>query len=573
MVGEIREEILSSIERNTLLNAIRHNGKASANAVISKVIGEFPELRNELAHVRSIVLETVNRINSLSIEEQRRIIEEKYPTIMQQRKAEAGRTGLPELPGAENGVVTLRLPPEPSGYMHIGHAMSFIINYAYKQIYNGKLWLRFEDTNPRKAEKRYYDSFRNGIRWLDIKWDYERNVSEDLEIIYPYCRRLIELGYAYACSCDEAKVKKLRFEGKICEHREQSVEKNLEIFEAMLSRKYNEGDYVIRLKGDMKSLDYSLRDPNIFRIVYHEHPITGTRYCLWPTYDFANVVEDEICKVTHVLRSSEFHLQLQNYIRRLLSFRDIKIVQYSRFKFKGTPVQKRLLRPLVEKGLVSGWDDPRMPTIEGIRRRGIIAEAIKQFTINVGYTNVEHEYDWSLLFAINRKLVDNSAKRIFFVPQPVRLFVEGAEEMSVAIKLHPEFNLGTRTITVSNEFYIPASDIRSIEVGEVFRLMELYNVKLLSKGDNYARAEFFSKELIHDMKKVQWVTNDNIPIKVLEPGVLFRDDGTFNYDSLREVRGYVEPYFRNLGIGEIVQFPRYGFCRIDSSDTCILAHR
>jgi glutamyl-tRNA synthetase len=572
--AQLPEDAGASAERNALLNALRHSGRAEVGAVISKVIGEFPELKTMARSVAAAAGEAVKRINSMTPQQQEALLKERYPDAQVEQKAQANeREGLPPLPNAGVAVV-LRLPPEPSGYMHIGHAMAGLINYIYRETYSGKLWLRFEDTNPKKVEKRYYDSFRRGYTWLGVRWDEEKNVSSDVELIYGYGRRLLERGEAYACTCDAEKVKKLRFDGVACEHRgQQDVEKNLSIWEGMLAKRFKEGEVVIRLRGDLGSLDYSMRDPNLFRIIEKEHPLTGTKYCVWPVYDFEVVIEDEICHVSHILRSSEFHVGLQEKLRELFSFGKIEVIQFSRFNFKGTPVQKRLLRPLVQEHLVEGWDDPRMPTIEGIRRRGILPRAIREFTLQVGYTKSEHEYDWSLLFAVNRKLLDPISRRLFFVPNPVKLEIEGAPRLPVTIPFHPENDLGKRTISVGGEVYLPLDDLRKISVGETFRLMELYNVKLVSNEGDKVRATYAGEALVRESRKVQWVTPEGLVLRVLEPSELYREDGTFNTESLKVREGLVEPHFANLSIDEIIQFPRYGFCRVDSKDTCVLAHK
>ncbi len=568
---KLPEQARASVEKNALINAIRHSGKAEAGAVISRVIGEFPELKMSARLVAAAASKAVNKVNSMSLQEQEALLSERYPgSLVEQKSSE--REGLPTLPNAEKGAVVLRLPPEPSGYMHIGHAMAGMINYIYRETYSGKLWLRFEDTNPKKVQNVFYESFRRGYRWLGIDWDEEKSVSSDIEIIYGHGRRLLEMGEAYACSCDAAKVKTLRFDGTPCEHRAQSVEKNLSLWEAMLSRRVKQGEVVIRLRGDLASLDYSMRDPNIFRIIEEEHPLTGKKYSVWPVYDLEVVIEDEICGITHILRSSEFHVDLQGHLRELLSFRGVNVTQFSRFNFKGTPVQKRLLRPLVQEGLVAGWDDPRMPTIEGVKRRGIVPKAIREFTLQVGYTKAEHKYDWSLLFAVNRKLLDPVSKRLFFVPEPVKLIVDGAPSKEVVIPFHPERDLGGRKVAVGNEVHIPSDDLEKLSVGEVFRLMDLCNLKLISKDPGGGRASYAGNELIRETRKVQWVGPGHLALRVLEPSELYREDGTFNKDSLIVREGLVEPYFAKLAVDDIIQFPRYGFCRVDSKDVCILTH-
>jgi glutamyl-tRNA synthetase len=562
------------MEKYALQNAVRHGGKAEVGAVVSKILGESPALRPFGKDVARAAADVVKAVNAMSQASQEQALKEKYPEAMQAPEKKEGRVGLPPLEGAVEGGVVVRLPPEPSGFMTIGHAMAGTINNVYKETYNGKLWLRFEDTNPRKVQKRYYESFRKGYTWMGIKWDYEKNVSSDLELLYEHIQDLVEAGNAYACACPPETVKKLRFEGTACEHRAQSVEKNLAIWDEMLAKKHKEGTYVIRLKGDLASLDYSLRDPNIARIIDYPHPLTGDKYCVWPTYDFEVVVEDEICDISHILRSSEFHVGLQELIRSLLGFPAINVKQFSRFNFKGTPVSKRLLRPLVEQKLVTGWDDPRMPTADGVRRRGILPEAIRQFTLQVGYTQSEHTFDWSLLLSVNRKILDPVTRRYYFVPDPVRLAVQGAPPKTAVIPFHPLEKLGERSIETSGGFFVPSSDINAMKEEQTFRLMELYNVKLVSKGtDGQAIGHYAGDEMIQDTKKLQWVTQQSSEgLEVLEVSELFKEDETFNQDSLRVRLGVVENSFSALKEGEIVQFPRYGFVRLDAPGRCVQTH-
>jgi glutamyl-tRNA synthetase len=572
----VSEQDRSAMEKYALLNAVQHKGKAEVGAVVSKVLGETPSLRPLGKEVARVAAEVVKAVNAMALESQEQTLGEKYPDTSRTAEKKEGRVGLPPLDGAEKGRVVVRLPPEPSGYMHIGHAMAGTINAVYKETYDGILWLRFEDTNPRKVQKRYYESFRKGYTWMGIKWDYEKNVSSDVEVLYGHIQDLLEAGNAYACDCPPETVKKLRFEGVACPHRGQTAEKNLAIWDEMLAKKHKEGTFVIRLKGDLASLDYSLRDPNIARIIDYPHPLTGDKYTVWPTYDFEVVVEDQVCEVTHILRSSEFHVGLQDLIRNMLGFPTIKVKQFSRFNFRGTPVSKRMLRPLVEEKLVSGWDDPRMPTIEGVMRRGIVPEAIRRFTVEVGYTQSEHTFDWSLLFGVNRKMLDPVTKRVYFVPDPVKLRVEGAPDKLVTIPFHPLESLGERSIPTEGRFFVPSADLEKMSEGQVFRLMEVYNVRLLSKppapGEE-AVCRFDSEPVIPDTRKLQWVTQeDSHGVEVLEPSELYNADETFNKDSLRTRLGVAEGAFDGLKQGEIVQFPRYGFVRVDAPGRCVLAH-
>jgi len=569
MVDETGDEVGAIVEKAALLNATRHNGKAEVGAVIGRVLAEVPGLRSKAGLVSKESVLAVGRVNSMTLQEQEDALGKKFPGLEEPVEKE-GRVGLPPLPNAVKGRAAFRLPPEPSGFMTVGHAMAWTINYLYKEMYDGELWLRFEDTNPRKVQLRYYDSFRKGTEWLGIKWDHEKNISDDMEVIYEHGRRLLEHGDAYACSCDEAKVKRLRFDGVPCEHRGNSVETNLNVWGELLAKKHREGTYVIRFKGNMQSPNYSLRDTNLFRIIESPHPLTGSKYTLWPTYDLANAVEDEICGITHVLRSSEFRNELQQLIRDALKFRPLEVIQFSRFNFKGAPVSKRLLRPLVEQKLVSGWDDPRMPTVEGLKRRGIIPQAIREFTLQVGYTRTEHEYDWSMLLSLNRKLLDPTSKRIFFVPDPVPLVVEEAPKRVATIAFHPQNDLGSRTVETAGEFFVSAGDLRSLKRGAVFRLMDLYNVQVVSNGPN-ASGKYVGDGVAGGQRKFQWVTPAHVEIRVLVPDVLFLEGDVYNKGSLKKVSGFAEESVSSLKVGDIIQFPRFGFARLDSPGEFILS--
>jgi glutamyl-tRNA synthetase len=569
MVDEPEDDISAVVEKAALLNATKHNGKAEVGAVVGRVLAEVPELRSKASLVSREATRLVKRVNSMPPDEQELLLKTRFPEAEETTKKE-GRVGLPPLPNAVKGNTSFRLPPEPSGYMTVGHAMAFTIIYLYKEQYDGELWLRFEDTNPRKVFPQYYESFRSGIAWLGIVWDNEKNISDDIELIYEYGKRLLVQGDAYVCSCDEAKVKRLRFAGEACEHRANTLEINLRLWDELVAKKHREGSYVVRFKGDMQSPNYSLRDSNLFRVIDSPHPLTGNRYTLWPTYDLANAVEDEICGITHVLRSSEFRNELQQLIRDALKFRHLEVIQFSRFNFKGAPVHKRLLRPLVEKKIVSGWDDPRMPTVEGLKRRGIIPEAIREFTLQVGYTKTEHEYDWSMLLSLNRKLLDPVSRRIFFVPDPVPLTVEDAPKREATIPFHPQSDLGSRKVDTAGEFFVAAGDLRALEKGSVFRLMDLYNVRLVSNGPK-ASGKYAGDEVIGNLRKFQWVTPAHVKIKVTVPDVLFLEGDVYNTDSLKEVSGFAEESVSSLKVGDIVQFPRFGFARLDSPGEFILS--
>ncbi|MCX8187225.1 MAG: glutamate--tRNA ligase [Nitrososphaeria archaeon] len=555
-----------------LKNAIDHDGKAMMGPVIAKILGENPELKSEIERVKEEVVLAVKEVNAMTLDQQYELLEKIAPELLTVRKVEEKR--LPPLPEAEKGGVVTRLPPEPSGYMHIGHAMSGLLNYLYAEMYDGEIWLRFEDTDPRKVKPEYYESFKKGYRWLGIEWDHEKNNSDDMERFYEYAEQLIKMGKAYVCTCPVEEIRRLRALGEECEHRRLGIDENLHLWGEMLAGGFGEGEAILRLVGDIKHMNTTLRDPALFRIIEHPHPMAGNRYRVWPLYDFAVSIEDYLCGITHVLRTSEFALrdELQNYIRSLLGMnRNPIYIEYSRFEFKGTPVSKRKLRAILETGLAERWDDPRFPTIEGIKRRGILPESIKEFTITqTGFSYAKREYDWSLLFAINRRILDPRARRLFFTPDPVKLIVHDAPNLVIEAPYHPDKKeLGSRKLTATGEFYISGRDAEEMKIGEVIRLKYLMNAKVVEKSVEGVVAKFSGMEVQRDLKIIQWVpAEESIEVKVLVPGPLYLN-GEINPESLRTVTGFGEVAIEGVELGEIVQFERFGFCRRDSDSECI----
>jgi len=299
----------------------------------------------------------------------------------------------------------------------------------------------------------------------------------------------------------------------------------------------------------------------------------GRQYRVWPTYDFASPVEDSVDGVTHALRTKEYELRDEPYyfIITRLGLRKPQLIEFSRLEMEGTPVSKRKLGPLVQQGLVQGWDDPRMPTLAGLKRRGFTPASIRQFILSLGVTKAESEPTWDLLESYNRKILDPKTKRYFFVPAPVRLEVPDAPSLTLTLKHHPEFDLGRRVMKTSTSFYIPRSDFRNLRLGDEFRLMEAFNVKVVDKGEDWMKGSYANAE-VRDILKVQWVPEVNLEFKVLTVGPLYVGE-EFNARSLAEIRGYAESACQKLEKGEQVQFVRFGFCRIDAPGVAILTHK
>ena len=572
----MNSEVFRTAYKWALKNAYDHSGRAMESAVISKVIAELPWARSDIPGLKSQVARAVEIVNSMSIEDIEHALAEIDPGLLVKRRGEEERRVLPPLPNAVRGGVVTRLPPEPSGYMHIGHALSGLINYLYKEMYDGKLWLRFEDTDPRKARKEYYESFREGYRWLGIKWDYEKNNSDDIPLMYQYAERLISSGKAYACLCSQEEMRRKRVLGEPCLHRSKDPSWSLEQWDKMLNGEYGEGEVSIRLLAEINSQNTALRDPVLLRIVEHSHPLCGDKYRVWPTYDFAVSIEDAICGVTHVLRTSEFMFrdELQDLIRKFLGLPNPVYVEYSRFEFQGTPVAKREIRELIAQGVVKGWDDPRLATIMAIRRRGIVPDALREFaTRYTALTTTRKEYSWELLYAINRRIIDPEAPRLFFVPEPVRLILRGIEERAVEAPLHPTVEMGRRKLVATGQLYISRRDADAFRPGDMFRLKYLVNATVVEKGDDYVLAEARQGEPEPGLQIIQWTPRDSHRIRIIIPGPIFIND-EYQADSLRIVEGMVEPFELKIEVGRRVQFERFGYCIKDNEpNTYIYIHR
>lgn len=549
------------IKKHVLINAVEHKGRADPKAVLGKVISENKELRSKIPEILREIEEIVKEINSLDLEDQKKLLREIYPEYFQKRKTKRIKE-LPDLP--HSGEVITRLPPEPNGYIHIGHGLSFFFNWYYARKYNGKVILRFDDTNPSKEKKEYYDSIKEDIKWLGIDWDIEKKESENVERYYFYAKELIKREKAYVCECDEEKIHRDRFEMRECRCRERGIEENLKLFELL---KKGEIRGVLRLKGDMRSRNTAMRDPTLFRINLDPHPIVGNKYKLWPLYDFACAIED--AEVTHVLRDNEFHfrIEVQNYIRECLGLKQPFVREYSRFSVRGTPTAKRKIRPLIEKNIVKGWDDVRLVTIRGLKRRGILPQTVHELGKEIGLSTAEPVIDWSIIESINRKLLDPIAKRFFFVGNPKELIVENAPEKIIKLRMHPTEDLGERTLRVGKKFFIP--DIKEKEI----RLKDLFNVRIIEYGERII-GEYIDTTL-KNIKKIQWVPEEHCNVEIVIPDVLFIGE-QLNNESLKTVSGVAERNIESLNVGEIIQFERFGFCRLDEKNDVyrfIFTHR
>lgn len=566
------DELKRMIRGIALLNASEHDGKTRNDSIISKVIGTKPELRSRIKDVIPLISQTVIDVNKLTVEIQRKELESKYAELLIV-KPKQERIGLPPLEGAEQGKVITRFPPEPNGYPHIGHAKASIIDEEYAKMYGGKLILRFDDTNPEKERLEYYAAIKVGLDWLGVKYDLVKNTSDDMEIIYKKAKELIEAGHAYVCTCDKETISKNRREMISCKCRAGNLEQNNTRWNKMFD-KFKPGEAIVRFRGDMSSENTVMRDPTLLRIIDESHPIHKNKYRVWPNYDFAVSIEDSIDGITHAFRTKEYELRTELYYTLLdkMGMRKPKMLEFSRLEFEGMPVSKRVLKPLVEEGKVSGFDDPRLPTLEGLRRRGIVPEAIRKFVISLGFTKSDTMPPFETLESFNRKIIDPESVRLFIVFDPVKITVTNNHLTEIEISNHPQNNMGKRQIKIDGNFYISGSDAKTLKIGDEIRLLELYNIRITKTGSEM-EGEITDTSYKPDIPKIQWVSRKNpVNIEVLISDVLFIND-QFNENSLEVKQAITEQHYLELNVGAEIQFVRFGYCRKDSANQAIYTHK
>ncbi len=562
------DQITREARKYALHNAVQFDGTANEKAVAGKVIAVFKKDGIPPSQIIPVVRTVIVEVNRLSLSEQIAELKTIAPELLVREKKERDFS-LPPLPFAEKGKVVTRFPPEPNGYLHIGHAKAAVIDYEYAQMYDGTFILRFDDTNPDNVHPEFYDAQKEDLTWLGISWDTEYCTSDNLEKHYKLAEQLIAQGDAYLCRCPPEVIKEGRFHSKACSCKEKSCGDMIDEWRGILASPENKG-VILRLRGDLGSDNTAMRDPTLFRVIDTPHPRTGTKYHMWPTYDFAGAVEDSLSGVTHPFRTKEYELRDPVYFRilSLLKLRPPHLMEFSRLSIEGMPVSKRKIKPLIDQGLVSGFDDVRLPTLRGLHRRGIVPEAIRQFVFSQGISKMESVVDFSMVEAYNRKILDPQVKRFFFVANPKKLMVKNAPVRDVVLRLHPSADLGERIIHTDATFFIQQDDISTLRAGEVFRLKGLYNVRLQKIGDVII-GEYAGDEVIADTQKIQWTTSQYVEMTVHIPGFLFIHD-VFNPNSISTIHGYAEPAVLGLKTGEIVQFERFGFVRIEKKEKNII---
>ncbi len=549
---DVRKEVL----RWALTNAVEHNGKANANAVLGKILAGSPGWKSKIAELSIIVDQIVAEVNLTPKDDQ--ILQLKKVGSARKPKAEE-RRGLPDLPDIDKySVIVTRFAPNPNGALHIGHVRAALLSHDYARRYKGKFILRFEDTNPENAMLEMYELIRRDLRWLGLSWDEEYLQSDRLEHYHGYAEQLLKEGRAYVCDCKVEIFRELRDRGVACPCRDLPTVEQLSRWGKMLTRGYLEGEAVVRIKTDLNHPNPAVRDWPALRIVSKPHPKSGKKYSVWPLYNFSSAIDDHEMCITHIIRGKEHEVneQRQKILYDYMGWSYPTAVQYGRLTMPGVVLSKTQTMQLIKAGEITGHDDVRLATIAALRRRGFLPATIRQVISDVGVTPVDASLSWETLCSYNRKFLDLVANRYFFVSNPIKLKVLNPPKLKEArLRLNPSKpDSGERVLPIEGEgdsliFYISGEDASGLKVGDKFRLKDLMNVELTKRG-TIVEAEFRGLE-VSEVPKFQWVSAGAVELDVIKP------DATSEH-------GITEPTVAGLRVDEIVQLERYGFVRIDA---------
>lgn len=509
-----------------------------------------------------------------------------------------------DLESGKHKEIVTRFPPEPNGYLHIGHAKAITLNFELGDEFKGKTYLRFDDTNPTKEDTEYVNSIKEDVNWLGFNWDNLFFASNYFEEMYKRAMLLIRKGKAYVCDLTPEDIREYRGTltkpGIESPYRNRSIEENINLFEDMRRGKFKDGEKVLRAKIDMFSPNINLRDPIIYRIAHVSHHNTGNKWCIYPMYDFAHPLEDAIEGVTHSICSLEFedHRPLYDWVVRECEMDNIpRQIEFARLNITNTVMSKRKLKMLIDENIVDGWDDPRMPTISGLRRRGYTPESIKNFCHAIGVAKVNSTVDEAMLEHFIREDLQSSAPRAMAVLKPLKLVItnypEGEKEY-LEIENNPDDETaGKRLVPFSRELYIEREDFMEEPPKKYFRLFPGNEVRL--KGAYFVKCNDIIKDedgIVTEIhctydpetksgsgftgRKVKgtihWVDaseSTKCEFRLYEPLILDGEDSNKNFleqinqNSLQRLEGFIESNFKNAEKGEKYQLFRHGYFNVD----------
>jgi glutaminyl-tRNA synthetase len=514
-----------------------------------------------------------------------------------------------DLDSGKHKEIITRFPPEPNGYLHIGHAKSIVLNFELADEFKGKTNLRFDDTNPVKEDTEYVESIKEDVKWLGFDWDNLYFASDYFEEMYNRAVVLIKKGKAFVCDMTADQIKEfrgtLREPGKESSFRNRTVEENLDLFERMRKGEFKDGEKVLRAKIDMSSANINMRDPIIYRIAHATHHNTGDKWCIYPMYDYAHPIEDAIEGITHSICTLEFedHRPLYDWVVDECEMESKpRQIEFARLNLTNTVMSKRFLKSLVDGGIADGWDDPRMPTVAGLRRRGFTPESIRNFCREIGVSKASSIVDAQMLEYFIREDLQAKAPRTMGVIRPLKVVITNYPEGQVElfnIENNPDdASAGTRKVPFSRELYIEQEDFMEIPAKKYFRLFPGNEVRL--KGAYFVKCNDFVKDengnvvelhCTYDPETksgsgftgrkvkgtIHWVDAKNsIPVefRLYEPFILNEEEGEeksflerINPDSMEILQGFAEESMRVAKPQDKFQFFRHGYFNVDSKYT------
>jgi len=530
------DSVENIIRKYALINAVEHEGKAQTKSVLGKLLAEYPDLRENVLETRSKVEDVVEKVNRMSLDRQKAEVGD-LPTS--ERKVE--KKELPDLERRENFVV--RFAPNPDGALHIGNARPAILSDEYAKRYKGKFILRYDDTDPKvkTPEKKFYKWIKEDLSWLKIKVHKTVMASKRLKIYYKHAEYLIKEDRAYVCTCNRESWKNLIIKSKACPCRTLGATVQIRRWRKMFSG-YKEGEAVLRIKTELDAKNPAVRDWPAFRIV--DKPKHSVKKKVWPLYNFASAIDDYLLGVTHIFRGQEHSTNesKQRYIYQYLKWDYPYVITLGRFSTSDMVLSKSEIREGIRLGKFTSWDDLRLGTLRALKRRGFSSQALRQIIIDIGPKPNDITISFENLAGYNKKIVDKTSNRYFFIPNPKKIIVSGMRIKKAKISLHPSENRGFRTFSLGNMFFIDTKDFNKYRGLEI-RLKDLCNIKLGEKS-------VYTSTPVKPLPKIQWVPKKHIAVRVLLPGT-------------REIKGYAETNLLKEKPGAVVQFERFGFVRIE----------
>ncbi len=581
VAAAVTPDLAAIARRFCLQNAVQHGGQCNPKSLMGRVMGGHPEFRGDPGAVMKELMAAGATVNAMSLEEQQAALEAEAPDLLEVKKKER-RTGLKELPGAEQGKVVLRFAPNPNGPLSLGHSRGVAVMAEYAREYDADLVLRFDDTDPQVKPPLWdegrgwngYAMIREDFEWMaGMKPTREVKASDRISVYHDAARDLIRADGAYVCTCDAEAWRELKNTKQPCPCRDADADHGVAQFDRMVNGDYAQGEAVLRVKTDIEHKDPALRDWTAFRIVAADavHPRAAAgeipNHRCWPLLDFESAVEDHLQGVTHVIRGKDLmdSTRKQTYLYQHMGWTYPQTLYWGRVSVhEFGKFSTSAMRRSIEAGEFEGWDDPRLPTLRALRRRGFHAEALRAFWIGLGLTEKDVAVSMENIEAENGKRIDDESPRYFFVPNPRELAAEGlAGQVAKPLLFPPHEDKGRRELVASDKILLPGD-----EVHPELRLKDLGNVRV---ADGVAR--FTGHELNRAMPIVQWLPPQaGAPFKVLVPGVLSDDAQPGAVPALDAVEGVVESAAIQHQ-GSVVQFERFGFVRIETPQLGIWLHR